>query len=245
MKWNSKRKNTDEVLLDNMVDKDIQSLLLPLNMLQNVTFCPKYWLRDNFITPHTTICKVVCMCAALVYTSAYVYRAYDLQMSQIIREYFNLLNIFSIIDIFFYSIGFIMNFIMNVVQSQENIRFLLIYQDIHRFLNSGIQKQEKNKSIIWNWISLLMICCFYCGFIAFLPGLSRIILICFDANIIYSIALLKMLGEKLLLLENKIQNLQAHSMGDDAHCGKIFQAYLNILECYNNFAISYHKAVRV
>lgn len=252
MTRNSRRSNTEEVLLDNIVDKDIQSMLFPLNILQNITLCPKYCLRDDFITPHTTIYTVVSLCAA--YIAIYVYRAYSVQNNEKILVYFNFLNIFTIIDVFFYSIGIIMNFIVNVVQTQQHIRFVLIYQDIHRFLNSGIQKQNKLKRfIIWNWISLLMICCFYCIFVVYnhlkqrslAPGLSRIVLICFDVNIIYSIALLRLLVDKLLLLDDRIQKLQTQSGGDDDHCEKIFQAYLNVLECYNNYADSYRKAVRL
>lgn len=236
-------------MLDNAVDKDIQSTLSPLNLMQNVIHCSKYRLRDNFITEHTTCYKLVATCASLVYFAAYINRAYSLHFDKPVRLYFNFLYILSFTDIFFYGIGIAMNFIISVVKTQENIRFVLTYQEVHRILKYGSENNPK-QFVIWHWMSLLMIFSFYLFFVILsnlffsteLTALTHLVLICFDANNIYSISLLRMLVDKLVLLDEKIQNLKSHRL-DDAHCYKIFQAYVHILDCYHSYITSFQKTV--
>ncbi|XP_059061301.1 uncharacterized protein LOC131854190, partial [Achroia grisella] len=55
----SQHKHVTEVLLSNKLDKDFQSMLLPLELANNFILLPKYYIRDDFITPKGTISNFI------------------------------------------------------------------------------------------------------------------------------------------------------------------------------------------
>lgn len=248
-----KKDNRIEVLLDNKVDTDIQSMLLPLNLMQYVLFSPKYSLKNNFITTNSFISSACALLVVLCFILVFAYRIYFMQSNKIMTKYFPFLYLSSYPDIIFYSIGFINNFLMNIVESQRNIRFVLIYQDVHRSLSIGTGKENSlKKFVVWNWTCIIIIFSFfiisenYLYFSLHLPHyfyFTSLLIICFDANVVYAIGLLRILIDKLLLFNTKIRSLTTQGAGK-THCIELFQIYVNIMQCYEHYIMSFQKSVR-
>ena len=142
-------------------------------------------------------------------------------------------------DCIFYCSGFVLDFVLNIMQAKKNIQFVLTFQEIHRFLNN---ETDFNQFVIWNWVLVIVALSFLAIFLytfCTLLGLSYIaliagfILVVFDLNTIYVTRILKVLESKMRLWKIKTLFFQETYGLDENHVKIIFQAYANILECYN------------
>lgn len=67
---------------------------------------------------------------------------------------------------------------------------------------------------------------------------------CFDLNIICAITFITLLCEKVNLWCIKAEKLQkADHRDNEFNCERMFQAYNNILECYDIYRASYEQMV--
>ncbi|PZC77062.1 hypothetical protein B5X24_HaOG200711 [Helicoverpa armigera] len=234
----------------NYVDKDLQSMLLPLNLMQNIMFYPKYSIFNNCIVPNSVLSKVVALCSTMAFVLIHLYRSYNLYYNQMIREFVNILYITSYFDIILSCIGFAINFIVSIYQTENNVLFILKFQKVHRFLND---KNLFNRFVFMNWLILVLLFSFvifimssfflymevplpdfFCGLAAF----------CFDINIIYALRLIKLLEDKVKLWNFEAQHLlQIYHSNIESHCQRMFEAYFNILECYNLYKYSFQLMV--
>ena len=106
------------VLLDNFVDKDIQSMLLPFNILQNMLFYPKYRIKDNFIYPNSIVSKLVSLCVMILSIILYFYLVYELHIDKDIRYYSNVTYVYSYPELCLYATGFAIYYSNNVLQTK-------------------------------------------------------------------------------------------------------------------------------
>ena len=239
------------VLLDNFVDKDIQSMLLPLNLMQNMLFYPKYRIKDNFIYPNSMVLKLVSFCVMIFSITFYCYHIYDHHFNTNLRQYLNISYITSYFDLILYSIGFVINYNINVLQTNANISFVMNIQKVHRFLN---EKPLYKRFVIWNWISsmvifgnfiFIIVYCYKIGESSIASCLNSISLLCLDLNYISAIRYIKLLSNKVDLWNNQTQILQQMDHSEiEIYCKKMFQAYVNILESYEIYKNSFQYTVR-
>ena len=76
MKIFKKNRNNIPGILKNTVDKDVQAMLLPLNLMQYFSFCPKYRITNNVITSNGVISNFVFMTVTLIFILSFVFRTY-------------------------------------------------------------------------------------------------------------------------------------------------------------------------
>ncbi|PZC73333.1 hypothetical protein B5X24_HaOG200857 [Helicoverpa armigera] len=131
----------------------------------------------------------------------------------------------------------VMNFVVGVSQTHKSIRFVLTFQKVHRFLKND---PHFDNLIIWNWIVVIIAATFYnSAFVYFTNYLGlpmyfiyvSVILSAFDFNIVYAYRLMTCLTHKL-----EVWNIKVLSSGEtncDIFSKNMFQAYLDILECYD------------
>ena len=236
--------------LDDLVDKDVQALLFPLNLMQNIVIYPKYRIKNNFIYPNSRPAKFVSLCFMILSIFIFSYRVYELHVSLPVRSFINIAYITSYFDVIFYSIGFVINYVGNVMRTKRNIMFVLKIQDVHRFLNNDIYFK---RFTICNWTSAVVIFGSYVCIAAYIYSefdISASILfygftiICFDLNIAYATRLIKLLQHKVDLWNIQAQRLQQMDQRDNETCCKrMFQAYVNIIECYEIYKKSFQYMV--
>lgn len=222
-------------------------MLFPLNLIPNIVLCPKYSIRKYFITPNPMLVQVVGFFVTFIYAACYAYRAYDGYTDKLLKIYFPALYMNCFFDALFYFYGFLMNFVVSVIQSKFNIEFVLNYQEIHVFF---VTRNYFRNFILWNWISIIFVVVWYICMVSFSLITGASIYVCFndlimiiiDANIIYVTRLLKLLNEKINLMNLEIQSLKSFNVGEE-NCKKLFKAYCDIIKCYDMIVVSYQQYV--
>lgn len=225
--------NPINLILNNVVDKDIQSVLFPLNLMQYLTFCPKCCIRNNTISPNNIFSTCISFVGTLSFIAFYVFCSYltfNLQSFafNVLSHYF---------DCIFYSFGFAMNFFVAFMHTNNFVKFVLILQRIHRCLNTG---DCFKKFIKMNRIFIILFFNYYA--ISFFPGVIQLqlplpilcicwLLIIFDFNIIYATQVMKLLVKEVVLWNINVMNPQESDYGSPRN-NKFFKSFVDILECY-------------
>lgn len=235
---------------NNFIDKDVQSVFFPLNLIPNIILFPKYRIKDNHIRPNSLLTNVVSFIATVVIVIFLYGRVSDLHNHPTIRSSSATAYGTAFIGFIINSIGFIINYILNLKHSRCNIMFVVKFQQIHRFLNN---KTDFKFFIVRNWILIMLTLVFYFCYAISISTLLQypiyksfygFISIYCDANIIYAIRLLMLLTHKIDLWKVEVQNLQQKENGSHKdYCTKMLEAYQNILHCYVLYKSSFQFMV--
>lgn len=235
-------------VLKNAVEKDIQSLFFRLNLMQNIMLFPKYSIRDHFIYPNSMLFKFIGLCAAIFYSAMGALRIYGFHNDETIRLHFEELYMASYFDFLFYGYGYFMIFILNVVQTNTNVKFVLNYQKIHRFFYTGICMSFD----YWSRASVLIIAVWVLAVLAASLAIDVPIYLVifvifntlFDFCSIYAIRLITLLKNSVILMNVEIQMLE-YTTVDQGHSYKLWKAYRNIMKCYKGYICFYRHPVSV
>ena len=234
---NFKQKKTMNNILYKTVDKDVQSMLLPLNLMQHIIFCPKYRIKHDVITPNSFKSNLASMTTTLVFIFAFAYRTYMLTFYQEFIGNKSFMYVTSTYDTVYYCSGLIINFITGIIQTKNSVKFVLTFQRVHRFLNNEV---SFNHFVVWNWIILSLALCGHLSvftiicIIIDIPYVSMFIcflVITFDFNVLYTIRIIQLLENKFVLWSKHVLNYRLNAYGED--CKNVFQVYVDLLECYN------------
>ncbi|PZC73334.1 hypothetical protein B5X24_HaOG200858 [Helicoverpa armigera] len=241
--------NSRQINSNNIVDSDVQSMLLPLNLLQNVFFCPKYRIKNNYITPTNLMSNLISSIATLVFIIMYAYRNYLIGLFKT-SQFSTAWKYSSYFNGFCYSLGFIMNLVIGIIQSQNSVQFVLTFQNVHRFLKN---ENGFRSFIIWNWVAVCLTLVYYVFFFIYqytrgtigkIHACVGFLLSSFDFNVVYATRLLRLLEYQLVLWNNRFFKLRETSdIRDKDIIQKLFNAYANILECYDIIKISFQHYV--
>lgn len=223
--------------MNQYVTTDMQAMFWPLNLMQNILFCPKYGIKNNYISPNTFQSNLISVLAAIVFIVTYCCRCCFLFLNEE-RAFASGVNVvfLCVFEVSFYTVGFLINAIASVTQTNDHIHFIIIIQKVVILF-----KHDLKKNTICNWISVVIFLVFSityitCGYLLY-EGTHKslfwsiILLLSFDINMIYAISLLNFLQENINIWNNAV--LSSGDNRDQHMCRKLFQAYVRILECYN------------
>lgn len=226
--------------LNNQIDKEVQRIFLPLNLMQIVLLNPKYHLKNNHINPNNWLNKFILIGGATTFLTTYIYRIVEIILDENFRRYSKIvfLNFASIFDFSFKCVGFIMTFIVNYYQSKNCVLFVLNFQEVHRFLNS----EDNLKSFIMRtWMSVASIFAYYIVILSYeyfcflKPPLNVLFYVAFmatlDSNSIYAIRLSGLLTDKIKLWNIQLLCIQNNG-GSKLEIARMFDSYVRILKCY-------------
>ena len=241
-----KRNSPVERIFSNTVDKDVQSMLWPLNLMQYTMFCPKYRIKNNSITPNSLISNFISMLATILFIFMYLYT----NLTEDAKGLRTFMHISCYNDCLLFSCGFCMNFIIGVIQTKNNVHFVLTSQKVHRFLNNGTNIKH---FAIENWIFGIMALSFYAILFTILSlqvggTLSRLyvtsFLVSFEFNIVYAMQLGKLLEEQVSLWSIQVLNSRGLvGTQRENYYKKLFQTYVEILECYSSYKVCFQQLV--
>lgn len=240
------QRNRGEILLKNLIDGDVQTIFLPLDVMSAVTLYPKYRIQDNYITPNSRVAINLSLLGTITYISLLV-----CQFTLMCCYYENSDLIFfaSIYDTSHYCFGFFINFILCLKYSEYNVKFVLALQDVHRFLNIG---SSFRSFTVWNWV--MPISCATFAFMSYLfyfialelyvSEFSSFIVIIFDLNIIYAIRIIKLLEITMVLWNAKALKLPDFDDADaKLYNQEVFKAFCKILKCYELYKVLFRIPV--
>lgn len=147
---------SNEILLDNVLDKDFQKMLLPFNLMHSIIFLKIYNLRDNFITSNSFKSKVLSFCCLVIMVLYFIYLNAIEDYSENSYTTNLIIAIFDVIDVVFYPIAILVLFIHKVCCSNDNVKLILKLHQIDKITKLS----HTNKMYtIGNWllgISLLL-----------------------------------------------------------------------------------------
>ena len=245
---NIEREYPVNINFNNLVDKDVQKMLSPLNLMQYTMFCPKYRIKNNFITPNSLISNFVSMIVTVAFIFLFIFGTYFVNVNKYSLGYSTFIIISFNIACVFFCIGFILNLVIGITQTRNNVQFVLIFQKVHKLFN----QDSVNHFIIWNLILGIVALGFYliiftCFFVqSGLPFYSVFycyLAVVFDFNIIYAMRLIKLLENKMNqwnCFVTNFQKLDSHNFST-----KEFKAFVDILTCYDLHKNSFQPLVSI
>lgn len=228
-----------EVLIDNKVEKYLQSVLRPLNLIQAFFLCSKYTIRDNFITSNSYLYNFIGLFSTLIFRSIGLYNMFSNQW------YDSKLFIYwsSICDFVFYSMGYFLNNYTNITQGDNNVLLVLKIQQICRVLK--INGKNLRNMVIYNWISVISLNSFLiflilyinytvCPHIKIIHIMATFVTMSFDMNIVYALLVMKLLTKTLgIWIEDVRSSANREDSERESYWKTMFNVYLNIQEAYN------------
>ncbi|PZC79302.1 hypothetical protein B5X24_HaOG200999 [Helicoverpa armigera] len=219
--------NTDNLAV-NVIEKYLQATLLPLNIMQELFFCAKYQIQNDFIYTNGLKYDIVSAIGTILYVSLSFYL-----ISSSFNKIHNLL-----LDLVVFAIGSILNYFVNIMQKNNNVLLICSIQNAHRMLD--INGMVFKRSLIFNWIYVIALNSFhifwlfyYCytfDDISIRDIFTSYLHICFDVNVVYAAKLLEINRKTAQIWIERIQQ----SVGNIVHCdsNNLFKAYLEILKSY-------------
>ncbi|XP_050552137.1 uncharacterized protein LOC126911097 [Spodoptera frugiperda] len=135
----SKKILRSEVLLDNFIERDLQSAFKPLHYMQSLLICSKYSIRDNFITSNTFMYDFIGIFGFIVCRSINLYNLVILMGDWKSTEY--LFNWSGLFDYASYTFGFLLNYYINIKFCDDNILMVLffaVFAISHGLMNMGV-----------------------------------------------------------------------------------------------------------
>lgn len=235
---------------ENVVDKYLQSIFKPMNIMEALFVCTKYRIRDNVITPNSNLYCVMSVCATIILT-AINYVMFFMTPNRTgleVFEYF-FLNIF---DFILYFIGGFLDVLTKIGQRFNNVSFVLKIQNVHRILN--LNGGSFSYFTMFNWACVIAINCFHFVwtwmyfFIFYEVGLANIIssytCIRFDMNMICATRNLMLVNRtfKLWMAELRRSGFVS-GVSDDRYWDSMFESYVDTLETFQILEKSVHRQV--
>lgn len=249
-----------EYLLNNIIDKNIQDFLLPLNYMQSCFVLKKYIISYNFITPNSLVYNMVSLLGLITVMFLHTYPFLTRKMINMKMSEFVLLS--SIFNLLFRNVSYIITYILNLTNGLNNLQLIIKIQRAHRII--CIPENVFKSYIIWNWIHVLIKFPLYTvNFLLFIYYMDLfniykmtyvISIMYFDCNIIYASRLMKLLKFEMIYLKEMIKKCSKINpeKGNEykykkINCKKITQAYVDLISAFDifkkvfRFSVSYFK----
>lgn len=242
----------NEILLNNFVEKDIQAILRPLNVITIMFLTAKYQIRDNFITPNTFMYHSCTFLATVLCVSVFFLRAYfivydEKQAFDVVRYWYN------VTDFIMYFFGYMWNISTNISSTHINVDLVLRLQCAYKLLN--ISQNEIKNITFFNWacttclltsyIIKAILCWNYNLMASIYDLIIVLIVICFDYCILYLSRLLHLVQTSTKVLIEKIRfSENSEEMLVESYYSTMFEAYDEILKVYDIIEESFKGQVR-
>lgn len=221
-----------------MINKELQKFFRPLNILQTVSFCPKFRIKNDVIVQNGRKEIAFCIFGNFVIISMWLYRIIFtkikpevLMVPSVYTESFDLA---AKINLAFCCSGFFINVFINITQGSNNVKLVSMLQNILNIVK--IDENIFDKLIFWNWTWIIVIfiehCIFHVAIPSFCHGctiisiVSDIPLLSYEMNIVYLTRLSVLITRIVQGWKRMVKN--NYFIADDDFCKKMFDTYLMI-----------------
>ena len=239
-----------DLFSENIVDKDVQAMLLPLTSMQTILLCPKFRIKNEFIIPIDVLYKVIVICGAVLATAEHIFRiTHNFDNDAHEYTFLKIQDLGTYTDFIFNFSGFLVNFSCNLIQSKNNVLFILTCQEVHRFVSNDVHFK---RFVRRNWLCVAMLFGSFTLFTIYnyvlYPNLpfyvifGMVVLIVFDAEMIYAIRLMKLLEDNVVHWNHRIvTSINNHQ--NETCPNRLFEVYLHILKSYNIYKNIFQQVV--
>ncbi|XP_026728058.1 uncharacterized protein LOC113494109 [Trichoplusia ni] len=221
-----------------MIDKDLQSILKPFNLMHVLFSCVQYEIRDDIVTTNHFCSGVVSFIVFLIITSIFAYSIFLNFRTSTVRNHSFIVKLGFFTKPLCSAIGFMLNYFTSIRNRNDNVVFLSKLQTAFRLLKIDSRKQMKA-----NWTIVVALNCFYIIYILYFHyGFSSFewctifmvyFDILFDVNVIYASRLLDLLRCHFEVLIKKVKSSGyiGESDNEELWIG-IFNAFEDSIDAY-------------
>lgn len=252
MQTKQRRRNCNEVLLNNRVDSAFNNMLLPLNLLQQIMFLQKYRIRDKFVTPNDKITNLVTFCVliGMIALNAYHYLTIEFRA----KPFLKIATI--VIELVIVPIALLINFAHIVLHSNTHVMLFLKLQRLAKFTTYSKYKYFT----ILNWIGIVVLTGHHASLVILWYVISNlvawplIIMLLIHSYMFYISRFVNLLRRTLLLWTDKIKTLnkinttteeEPEIINGTESCAELFNFFRDILESFSIVKKTFEFMVRI
>lgn len=232
-----------------IIDKDLQSVLRPLNFTQNMFICAKYSIRDNVVTSNSPYYKCFSIICIFFYLGFEIFVTVAFLLYFPIPKFLSMLMRINYIHIVFLT-GYAISISSNIIHSRNNVLLVLKIQNVLKSLDIKGENLKTLVVVTWVFVISLHVCCCLVRS-SFFSGLSVADILCFlinyicvlfETNILYAVVILKLLRKMLNVWMEKFIKSTKESMRE-RRWNTMYKTYSNILEAYTLFVETFRLLV--
>lgn len=220
-----------------VIDKDLQLMLKPLNVIQALFLCAKYKIRDSIIITNNVHRNLWSIASMLILTAFHFHSVYfnikfkhPKQLSTFIQSLFLALG-------FVVGLKMVLNYYLTMKHRHENVMLLLKLQNVHR--NIQIDGRKYTKA---NFAAVVALNCFYffwmllqcCAFkLYWWEYITIYSLLLLDINVLYAARILNLLRRHLEIWIKKVNG--SGNDGDsesETFWVKMFNSFVDCFDAY-------------
>lgn len=241
---------SNEVLLNNNLDKSFQNILKPLNLLHSLVFLNKYRIRDNFITSNCLFTTIVSFCVVMVLIGMHCYFT-TVNLVHSISSNIPVLYIYHGYDLVVYPIFLFCNYIINVYYSNNNVKLAIKLHEADKFTNFS---KNNFSFVVWNWLFLLLFFSYsvtyniYCFYVQVFT-IYFIVSYSVSINLIYASRIMSLMTKNVYLwielLKFEFQKIKEDGSDCAQNYKKIFKCYMDISEAFVFYKKTFEFLVRI
>ena len=220
-------------------------------MMQNLFICGKYSIRYNFITSNSRRYNFIGIFVAVTFRCIIIIQLM-ISIAHWKGKESTAIGWCNFFDIFFFSIGLIINYCSNIINCNDHAILVLKIQHVHRVLK--IDGKVLKDLVISNWayvialnIFYFIIIAYYGWFFAFgniLDLISGYCTISLDINIVYAIFVINLLKRTLNeWIKNVQESGNVEILSNDSYLAVMYDLYLNILKAFKIFQKTFRLLV--
>lgn len=237
----------NEILLNNILDKDFQKMMLPLNQMHSIVFLKEYKICDNFITSNTFKTKIISFFCLVIILLTFSYFTLTDDSNYSDRKQLTAI-IFDSIDLVFYPITVFILYKQKVCCSNDNIKFILKMQEIE-----NITKFNKNNKMytVVNWS--LGIGLFLYIFVSIIYGIycneltvcCYVFVYCINMNSMFCTRIMYLINNHMKIFNSLFSaKFKKSSCNFDIQLKDLLLGYINVLDAFKIFKNTLRVAVR-
>ncbi|PZC79298.1 hypothetical protein B5X24_HaOG200995 [Helicoverpa armigera] len=233
------------VLKDDRLDKELQHIVRPINFALHLFFSSKFDVRYNHIYPIGTKYRLLTFCYTMIMIIFCIYEIFT--FDNLVEAAFDyqkiLVKFLHIVYFTLYVVQFLTWFVLDNVQTQNIVSFILMIQVIHRGIGCST---EFRSFVIWNWISLFSVLCvnliIHIIYYIFLDDLSNmttfiaflldILYISLDVNYAVAVSFIRLIEKYLEIWTKEVLKMNAEKENGEQR-RKLLKIYHNIMDVYD------------
>ncbi|XP_048001326.1 uncharacterized protein LOC125238079 [Leguminivora glycinivorella] len=197
---------------DNVIDKDFQMMLKPLNILELIYFQPKFRITETLISPNSMRENSIWSLGVFLMIFANVGYVFMNSFVPGDGQITDIVNIFFFADAVFYTVYSLLMFATNIIFKGKNVQLIIKMQKAYRVLGNekGLKIFQMSNLIFVAGVFIVYFSYNLCYTILDIYRVSHLMydmaLLYFDVNVIVAIRVVKFLEYELLLWKKKLND---------------------------------------
>ncbi|PZC77074.1 hypothetical protein B5X24_HaOG200724 [Helicoverpa armigera] len=225
-----------------IIEKDVQSLFKPFNIMFALFFCSKYRIRNDVIHTNSLFYKVVsgicCLAIFIGYCISVFIKIFTIHLEGI--NYSKFCYNITVCALFFS--GYTLIYYTHVIESNRNVLLMYKIQNIYKIVKTrGVFVKNFIK---YNWIGVAVVALYQLLWILFFTiafasnyeyyeVIANYVYVIFDLTGLYCVRIMRIIREPLRLWLDDVKNVQhVDHEGKASFWNKMLRIYLETLDAY-------------